>query len=86
MLFPSVEFTSKIFCERLNHKIDYSSWLQKGSWCRLDAGAPGKQSLTAFFAVFPPFLKTTPTPSCSAFIRVTPTLSIVTKTRNKYLL
>lgn len=67
MLFPSVEFTSKIFCERLSHKIDYySSWLQKESWCHLDAGAPGKHSLTAnrervFFAVFPPptsFLKT----------------------------
>lgn len=41
MLFPSVEFTSKIFCERLSHK------LQKKSWCHLDAGAPGKQSLTA---------------------------------------
>ena len=47
MLFPSVEFTSKIFCEKVSHKIDYSSWLQKESWCRLDAGAPGKQSLTA---------------------------------------
>ena len=59
MLFPSVEFTSKIICERLSHKIDYSSWLQKKSWCHLHAGARYTHSLTAdrerqfFFAVFP---------------------------------